>query len=588
MDARVNIEVGKHYLRQGKWDKAEEHLLKAQARLSHDYTRVKDAEALYYLGYLYQLTGDYHQAENNYWAATWTPDYKHPAFYGLAVLALLQNDYPKALDMITQSLYVGQRDIQAQSLKAYILRKMGKTDEARATLAYIQTIDPLDYWSVIEGSFLEKGDASALKTRMEEQTEGLVAIQEMLEVANNYLTIGAYGDACKLLDEAIQLGEPFSTAPLTYYYKAYALMQQGNKTAAGECLAQADKLSPLNVYPLRLEEVNLFDALLQEQPNSAWGHYYYGNLLYYIGQKERALAEWLKSTELKPDFSISLRNVGFAYGQQKDWTKSMDYYDRAIKANPDDALLFTESDKIFESANASLDTRLKRLESHLKTVMKHDDAVMRLLSLYNATGHYDEAIDIMKDRHFHLWEGGGQIHDIYVDSHMLKGLSLLDKKQYEEAIQEFDLANQYPANLEVAPSYRGGSEVKAYYLTGVAYEGLNQSAKAKEFFQKAADAKYPRGLSDLAYYRVKALQKLGKTAEAKAALQEMEAFLDRTRTALDSYAKFGEANQNVRESNIAFYSGLVHLLKQDEKAAQADFAKALELYPGNIWAEKTK
>ena len=85
-----------------------------------------------------------------------------------------------------------------------------------------------------------------------------------------------------------------------------------------------------------------------------------------------------------------------------------------------------------------------------------------------------------------------------------------------------------------------------------------------------------------------ALQKLGKTAEAKAALQEMEAFLERTRTALDSYAKFGEANQNVRESNIAFYSGLVHLLKQDEKAAQADFAKALELYPGNIWAEKTK
>ena len=177
---------------------------------------------------------------------------------------------------------------------------------------------------------------------------------------------------------------------------------------------------------------------------------------------------------------------------------------------------------------------------------------------------------------------------MYDFPHMLKGLSLLDKKQYEEAIQEFDLANQYPANLEVAPSYRGGSEVKAYYLTGVAYEGLNQSSKAKEFFQKAADAKYPRGLSDLAYYRVKALQKLGKTAEAKAALQEMEAFLERTRTALDSYAKFGEANQNVRESNIAFYSGLVHLLKQDEKAAQADFAKALELYPGNIWAEKTK
>ena len=353
-------------------------------------------------------------------------------------------------------------------------------------------------------------------------------------------------------------------------------------------MAQADKLSPLHVYPLRLEDVNLFDTVLKEQPNSAYGHYYYGNLLYYIGQKEQALAEWLKSTELKPDFSISLRNVGFAYGQQANWDLAMKYYDLAIQANPDDALLFTESDKIYESANAALDVRLKRLESHLKTVMKHDDAVMRLLSLYNVTGKYDKAIDIMKERHFHLWEGGGQIHDIYVDSHMLKGLALLDKKQYKEAIQEFDLANQYPANLEVAPSYRGGSEVKAYYLTGIAYEGLNQPEQAKAFFQKAADAKYPRGLSDLAYYRVKALQKLGKTAEANAALQDMETFLERTRTALDSYAKFGEANQNVRESNIAFYAGLIHLLQQDEKAAQADFAKALELYPGNIWAEKTR
>ena len=89
-----------------------------------------------------------------------------------------------------------------------------------------------------------------------------------------------------------------------------------------------------------------------------------------------------------------------------------------------------------------------------------------------------------------MWEGGGQIHDIYVDSHLLKGLSLLAKKSYQKAIGEFDLANQYPANLEVAPSHRGGYEVKAYYLTGVAYEGLNEKAKAQEFFEKAASAKY--------------------------------------------------------------------------------------------------
>ena len=62
---------------------------------------------------------------------------------------MLQNDYGKALDMVTQSLYVGQRDIQAQNLKAYILRKLGRTEEAKATIDYVQSIDPLDYWSTL-------------------------------------------------------------------------------------------------------------------------------------------------------------------------------------------------------------------------------------------------------------------------------------------------------------------------------------------------------------------------------------------------------------------------------------------------------
>lgn len=589
MDARVNIEVGKHYLRQARWAEAEKHLLRAQTRLSHDYTRVKDAEALYYLGYLYQLTGDKHQAENNYWAATWTPDYKHPAFYGLAILALQQQDYPKALDMITQSLYVGQRDIQAQNLKAFILRKLGRTEEAKAVLAYVRSIDPLDYGSLIEESFLTKGDASALASRLNGQTEGLVAIQEMLEVVNNYLLVGATDEAGKLLAKAIELGEPFASSPMVHYYRAFVALQTGDQSAVTSALAQADACSPLHNYPLRLEEVNLFEALLQAQPDNALLHYAYGNLLYYIGQKDKGLAEWQRSTELKPDFAISWRNVGFAYGQLGEWEKSMAAYDRAIEINPNDALLFTESDKIYESANAALDARLKRLERHLKTVMKHDDAVMRLLSLYNVMGKYDKAIQIMDKRHFHLWEGGGQIHDIYVDSHLLKGLSLLAKKSYQKAIGEFDLANQYPANLEVAPSHRGGYEVKAYYLTGVAYEGMNEKAKAQEFFEKAASAKYPDGLSDLAYYRVKALEKLGKTEEAKSALQAMEKYLEQTRQrTLDSYAKFGEATQNIRQSQIDYYAGLIQLLKQDKQAAQASFAKALEAYPGNIWAKQMK
>lgn len=586
MDARINIEVGKHYIRQGKWELAEQHLLRAQARLSHDYTTVKNTEALYYLGYLYQMTGNIDKAIDAYWSATWTPDFKHRSFYELAVLAVKEKDYKQAMDMIIQSLYVGGRDLQALTLKAYILRMLGRKEEAQETILYIRQIDPLDYWSAAEACLSTSQDASFLKTGTNHNSKGIIAIQELLEVVNNYMTIGATEDALTLLSSAISLGEPYASYPLLYYYKAYNLLKNNNHIEFQNCLDKAGSLSPLNNYPFRVEEIALFKTLLQERPDNAFLHYHLGNLLYYLGQKENGLEHWLHATEADPSFAIAARNVGFGYGYLNDWEKSMKYYDRAIKANPNDPLLLTESDKIYEQANIPATQRLKRLEFHLETVMKHDDSVMRLLTLYNAEAKYDKAIKIMTDRHFHLWEGGGQVHDIYVDSHMLKGIQLLKRKQYKDAIREFNLANQYPTNLEVAPSSRSSYEAKVYYLSGIAYEALKQTDKALECFEKSAETYCSNDLVDLNYYKIKSLRKLNKTEEADAILSNMQKTLERMQQNLmDSYAKFGEANQNIQQSNVFYYSGLIHLLQNNPSAAKNNFNQAIQLYPGNIWAQ---
>lgn len=586
MDARVNIEVGKHYIRRGEWEKAAQHLQRAQARLSHDYTTVKNTEALYYLGYLYQMIGNNAKAEEAYWAATWTPDFKHRSFYELAVLAVKDKDYKKAMEMITQSLYVGVRDLQALTLKAYILRMQGKKEEAQETIRYIQQIDPLDYWSAAEASLSASQGASFLKAGTNHNSKGIIAVQELLEVINNYMTIGATDDALTLLNSAIALGEPYASYPLVYYYKACNLLKQDNQAEAVAAIDKARSLSPLDNYPFRVEEIGLFNALLNEKPDDSFLHYHLGNLLYYLGQKDKGLNHWLRSAELNPSFAIACRNVGFGYGQLNDLQISMKYYDMAIKANPNDPLLLTESDKIYEQADIPAAQRLKRLEAHLKTVMKHDDAVMRLLTLYNAAGQYDKAIKILDSRHFHLWEGGGQVHDIYVDSHMLKGMKLLKGKRYKDAIKEFDLANQYPVNLEVAPSPRSGYEAKVFYLSGIAYEAMNQADKAKECFEKSAGTEFRNRLTDLNYYKVKAQRKLSRTADADATLSQMQKSLSRMQENLmDSYAKFGEANQNVQQSNILYYSGLIHLLQNNPSAANDDFKKAIQLYPGNIWAK---
>ena len=445
-DARVNIEVGKHYIRQAEWTLAEEHLMRAKTRLEHDYTRAFNTEADYYLGYLYAMIGRPAEAEENLWAATYTPSFKHPAYYQLAIAKARTEDYGEALHLLNESLLTGGHDLQALAAKMYVLRKAGMKDEAMATYEKIKSTDPLDYWSEFEMHMLTDGNMSFLASTRPRRSEGIIAVQELLEVVNNYIAVGAFDEALMTVDEAIRIGDPFSSYPLVHLYRAFLL---ADESAAKTEIDLAGGLSPANNFPMRVEEVAMFERLASINPQSAAVHYYFGNLLYYLGQKDRGLAEWHQSAELDPGFALALRNVGFAEGQKANYDEAIRFYDMAIANAPDDPLLLTESDKLCEKAGISPAVRKKRLESHVKTVMKHDDAVMRLLKTYNETGDYDKAIRIMETRHFHLWEGGGDIHNIYVTSHMLKGQSLLEKKSYKKAMEEFRLATLYPDNLEV-------------------------------------------------------------------------------------------------------------------------------------------
>ena len=77
--------------------------------------------------------------------------------------------------MIIQSLYVGGRDLQALTLKAYILRMQGKKEEAQETIRYIQQIDPLDYWSAAETNLSVSLGASFLKAGTNHNSKGIIA-----------------------------------------------------------------------------------------------------------------------------------------------------------------------------------------------------------------------------------------------------------------------------------------------------------------------------------------------------------------------------------------------------------------------------
>lgn len=583
LDARVNIEVAKHFIRQGELDKAEKHLLRAQSRITKDYTRALNTEGNYYLGYVYSLTGRPVEAEENFWAATYTPAFKHPALYQLAIAAARQGDLPKALDLCDEALLTGSHDLQVLSAKADILRRMGRTDEARTVIDLIKSIDPLDRMADFELALLDGTQLPFGTSATNGRNEGLIAVQEMLEAVNNFLAFGDSQAAMTLLDGALAHGAPYSQYPLVQMYRSWLLLPDTAKSLEA---MQAARTLPVNAnFPLRIEEIPMFETLIETYPDDAELHYLFGNLLYYLGQKDRGHAMWTKAVELNPTNYMACRNAGFAEGIAGNLDKAIEYYDMAIAANQSDPMLITESDKLREKAGVSPEQRLKIIEKNRATAMTHDDAVIRLLKLYNQTGKYDRASKIMDNRHFHLWEGGGEIHSIFVDTHMLNGMGLLDRKKYRQAIEEFETARLYPANLEVAPS-EWNYDAKALYNQGLAYTALGQADKAREAFTGAAQAK-AREYSDLKYYQILALRQLGRNDEADKAFEEMNKALEARKTRLvDNYAKFGESDKNRAESQMLYIDGLVEDLKGNRAGATAQWEKAVSLYPGNIWARR--
>ena len=588
-DSRVNTVVGIRYARQGKWALAEKHLLTAIERETKNYTFTKDPESYYYLGLVYQMQGRYKEASDCLWKATWYPTFQSPAYFALAQLSCIQGDYVKALELINSSLNVNIRNTKALTVKAYILRQLRKNPEASALLRNVLEIDPLDYWSLSELSLLAGHGAKFLEKERLTRGDGIVQQQELLELAVDYGHLGAYDEALGLLDEAIALGEPYRSFPLVYYYAGYYASLQGDQVAALAFFKQAATLPSTQCFPFRIEELPVFDLATSLYPADAKAFYYTGNLYYYLDHKEQAITAWEKSAQLDPKFGLTARNLGFAYEREGDNDQAITWYERSIRNDSDNPRVFVEIDRLYQKKGIPAKERLALMQKHLNTVMKHDDAVIRLAGLYNETDDFDKAIKILDTRHFHVWEGSGQVHEIFVDAHLLKGLSLANRKRHDAAIQEYAKADTYPANLEIGRPDNGGQYTKIYYFMGIAYAAKGDKAKAKECFDKAVVE--PRGrsrvITERELFRAMAYQELGEKEKADELIEAGKKYVEEqlsSKSLIDIYSKFGEdGTQSQLLAQLFYLNGLAFRAQGNHAKATEEFTKAMKANQNMIW-----
>jgi tetratricopeptide (TPR) repeat protein len=237
-------------------------------------------------------------------------------------------------------------------------------------------------------------------------------------------------------------------------------------------------------------------------------------LLYDKKQKTEAVQLWEKSTQIDPTYSIPWRNLGLAaYNVEKDAGQAQVYYQRAFEVNPKDPRVLSELDQIRSRLRISFEDRLAELNKNLDVVNLRDDLIVQRVALLLRTGQAEAALDVLKNHHFHPWEGGeGQVSGCWNAANLQLGREAYKQGDFTKALEFFKSSIQFPNNLgEVSfGEFKPGSS----YHIGLAREALGDMMGAKEAYREILQDHISSRWGSNLYYLGQAQAKLGQTDES--------------------------------------------------------------------------
>jgi tetratricopeptide (TPR) repeat protein len=580
-DIRTNTALGNIHLMNGEYSKARHFFGTAIKRLTKDYTRPSNCEALYLQGLTLKALGLYDEATDTLYRATWDHAWHAPAYIELARISCIKGDLTKALHQINESLSTNARNNSAISLKASILRRLGDQKGAMDILKDITKSDPLDFRAANEMYLV------ALKAGKLKESEVLLndLNRKMRDFDQNYLelAVGYLNDG--MTDEAEEVLKRFKGKnPEISYYLGFIYGRKGNRAEAEKYIREGSAQPVDYGFPFRLETENVLLTAARYIPGEAKPNYYLGNLLY-DKQPGAAIKCWETAVEFDPSMAIAWRNLGFGYYHHlNDPEKAVYAYEKAVSYKNDDPVYYAELDPLYEMTNATIEKRAELFDGKNDIVKQRDDSFVRQIIVLNLSGQYEMAVEYLSGSTFHFREGSSRVRDITVDAKLLYGKKLLAENNPGAALQQF-LSAVEPQTTARREDRR--SPQINYYI-GMANEAKGNKKEAKSYFTMAAEQ--PVETSDyILYYQGLSFQKLGKKDKASACFNALISEGDKRikkGSEIDFFAKFGEREaENVQLSNAYMLKGLGYKGLGNAKAATENLQKAVELSASNLYAK---
>ena len=532
-DARINNALGLLHLRRGELLQAETHFARAVRRLTLRNPNPYDGEPYYNRGLALRYLGQNEKAYGAFHKAVWNYAWKSAGYYALACISTEEGNLLLALDQVSQSLLTDTENMKARALKAALLRKLGRMDEAARLMEDSLAIDPLDFRMMVERALLQEDTATL--GAFHRALEG--DVQTLLDVVFDLAWSGLKDEAFALLNHALTQGD--MSYPMLWYTLGWLAAALHKEEQIRECITRAEAASPRYCFPHRLEEMIVLEKTIQREPHSAKAHYYLGNLYYDKLRYQEAIANWRRSTELDDSFSIPLRNLGIAeFNVLQNPAGAAQMYERAFAANPRDARVLHEWDQLKKRAGlATPAQRLRSFENHQDLVASRDDLTVEYITLLNQHGRWQEALEQLSQRRFSPWEGGeGLVSAQYVAAHRALGRRALLADDAAQALEHFAAARKYPENLGEG-KHLLTLERDLDYDSGVAAQRLGDAERATRFWQAASAPLHAIGVHS--YFQALALRMLGDEAAAQSVLRELLRFADKkskTQPKIDYFA----------------------------------------------------
>ena len=520
-DSRANDALGRLHLRRGEFTVAEKHLRTAIARLTMRNPNPYDSEAYYNFGMalLFQDRSD--QAYDAFYKATWSSAWRGPAYHRLAELDLRSGRLAAALEHLDRSLRAEADNLNARNLRVVVLRRLGRLEEADASLAAARALDPLDIWS----RFLETGVVPA--------DSG-----QRLDLAYDCIRAGLLDDAERTLGKG--------TNATDLYTQALIKCMRGELAQSINLSRQAAVAEPAYLFPSRLEEMQALEAAVVANPADARAPYWLGNFFYDRRRHREAIEQWESAVKLNPDFPTAWRNLGIAYyNVAHDEQQARAAFRRARLAAPGDARILYEEDQLRKRMGDDPSERLAGLEAHRELVALRDDLSVELAALYNQVGRPADALTLLLSRSFQPWEGGeGLVLGEYVRAHLLLGQVALAARDAQCAIDHFQAADHPPQSLSEARHLLANSSNIEFWL-GEGWAAACDAARAAYHWERASRQRgdfqqmQVRSVSEMTYWSAMALRRLGKEQESTLLFQHILAYaeaLDREVPKIDYFA----------------------------------------------------